>query len=55
MSKGPCRPDVLVTVGGKRQVYDFKFNCKPDPEMSKSQRIKYQDAFKSDPVLVHAF
>jgi hypothetical protein len=52
---GPCRPDVLVTTGGKTQVYDFKFNCKPDPEMSTSQRTKYQDAFDSDPELIHAW
>jgi uncharacterized Zn-binding protein involved in type VI secretion len=55
MSKGPCKPDVTVTNGGVRQVFDFKFNCKSNPEMSKSRRAKYKKAFKTNPVLVHAF
>jgi hypothetical protein len=51
----PCRPDVLVTVGGVRQVYDFKFNCKEDPSMSKTQSEKYEDAFGSAPKLIHSW
>jgi uncharacterized Zn-binding protein involved in type VI secretion len=52
---GPCRPDVLITTGSKTQVYDFKFNCKSDPEMSTTQKTKYIDAFGTDPILIHAW
>jgi uncharacterized Zn-binding protein involved in type VI secretion len=53
----PLRPDVVVlgADGAVKEVFDFKFNCKSQPSMSKTQRGKYFRAFKVKPTLVHAW
>lgn len=41
-----CRLDVAVFRGGKvAKIYDFKFNCKSKPKMSKRQERKYKKRF----------
>lgn len=41
-----CRLDVAVFKGGKvSKIYDFKFNCKRKPKMSRRQERKYMKRF----------
>jgi len=41
-----CRLDVAVLSGGSvSKIYDFKFNCKSKPKMSKTQERKYKKRF----------
>ena len=41
-----CRLDVAVFKGGKvAKIYDFKFNCKHKPKMSRRQERKYMKRF----------
>jgi uncharacterized Zn-binding protein involved in type VI secretion len=47
------RLDVAIMDGNKiKRIYDFKFNCKGKPKMSRAQAIKYRRAFKCDIILI---
>lgn len=49
------RLDVAVVTNGKvTRIYDFKFNCKGPPKMSKRQRRKYKKQFGVEPTLIGA-
>ena len=46
------RLDVQVKTGNRvTHIYDFKFNCKKDPEISENQRKKYQKRFTGAAVI----
>lgn len=48
-----CRLDVALLSGGKvSKIYDFKFNCKTKPKMSKTQARKYWKKFKAPVYLI---